>query len=503
MKFSPKIRKNTNRFLLVISILIVISAIWATFVIVRQISNNEHHQVKMWASSIQQKAELIEHSKNFFEQIQLMERSRLQLWAEAVSKAFFEKSAEEFYLYNQIIAENTTIPVIITNQNHEVLHCVNTEFKCTDIEFLQDSLLYEFSKLPPLSIPFMNGTWYFFYKHPKAFIELQQILDNIVHSFIDEIVINSIHSPILIVSEDEKTVIQAGNISPERYANADVLQKTLKQMRAQNTPIEFPIDAFESYLIFYESSIIIRRLAYLPIIAFVLCSMFIWFIIWNIRMSKQSENNKLWVGMSRETAHQLGTPLSSLMGWMEYLRSLHIDESLLVEMEKDINRLTTISERFSKIGSEPRMNTENIVQIVYKSTSYLQPRLSQKIKLHVNVSPNAVILANANAQLIEWVLENLITNAVDAIGTKESGFVEIDISEQTETITIDVIDNGKGISKAQWNTIFEPGFTTRKRGWGLGLPLCYRIIHNYHNGDIFVKQSALGEGTAMRIILNK
>jgi signal transduction histidine kinase len=502
MKLTSKIRNTVNRILLVVSIVVALSTMWATLFIVRKISNDEYRHAKMWASSIQQKAELIEQSKSFFEQIEAMERSKLQLWAEAVSKAFFARSAEEFYLYNKIVEENTTIPVIITNQRHEILHCANTDFDCSKIRVLKDSLYDEFSQLPPLSVPFMNSTLYFFYKHPKAFVEIQDILDGIIHSFIDEIVINSIFAPILIVSEDQKTVIQANNISPERYDNPEALKTTLNYMRAQNTPVQFPIDAFETYYIFYESSIVTRYLAFLPVIAFVLFGIFIWSIIWGLRLSRQSENNKLWVGMSRETAHQLGTPISSLMGWMGYLRSQNVKEDYLVEMEKDIDRLAVISERFSKIGSKPEMTTANVVSTVYNVIHYLQFRLSQKIKFQVNVPSNAVILASVNTQLGEWVLENLFINAVDAIGPKD-GLIQIEITEQHEKVIIDVTDNGSGISRDKWKTIFEAGFTTKSRGWGLGMPLCYRIIHDYHNGDIFVKQSIIGEGTIMRIILNK
>jgi len=502
MTISSKTRKNINRLLFVTSLLVVVSAVWATLIIVRQISGDEHHKVKMWASSIQRKADLIEYSKHFFEQIELAERNKLQLWANALSSFHFARTPGELDLYSQIVEENTTIPVIVTDQHFKVLHCANVDVDCSKITYLRDTLLAEFTQHPPLRVPYMDDTWYFFYKHPKAFIELQQILDDIIHSFIGEIVINSIFAPILVVSKDEQTVIQAGNISSELYVDSTALRNTLNRMRAQNTPIEISIDADEAYLIFYESSIVVKRLAYLPIIAFIIFGIFIFSIIWGMRLTKQSENDKLWVGMSRETAHQLGTPLSSLIGWLELLKNQNVDENYLVEIEKDINRLVVVSERFSKIGSQPKMVTENIVQIVNRSFAYLQPRISQKIKLRMNVVPNAVMLTDVNVQLFEWVLENLTTNAVDAIGTKD-GLIEIDITEQHKTMTIDVVDNGKGIPKNQWRMIFEAGFTTKSRGWGLGLPLCYRIIRYYHKGDIFVKQSVVGEGTTIRIVLNK
>ena len=498
MNISPKIRKNINRFLFVASILVVSSAIWATLIIVRQISNDEHRKVKMWASSVQRKANLIEYSKDFFEQIEQSERNRIQFWAEASLRMSRARSAAEFDLYRQIVLENTTTPVIVTDRNFRILYCANTDFDCSEIGYLKDALLAEFSQHPPL----VFENWYFFYRHPKAFVELQQTLDDVIYSFMDEIVASSIFAPILVVSKDKQTVIQAGNMLPEQYTDPKILQKTLNRMAAQNKPLEFSIDSDESFLIFYESSMVVERLAYLPIIAFIVFVIFILSVIWGMSVSRQSENSKLWVGMSRETAHQLGTPLSSLMGWVEYLKSQNVDERYLVEMGKDIDRLAVISERFSKIGSEPKMSTENIVQIIHKSIAYLQPRLSQKVKLQVNVPARAVMLTSVNVQLFEWVLENLATNAVDAIGTKE-GLIEIHATEQFKTITIDITDNGKGIPKKQWKTIFETGYTSKSRGWGLGLSLCYRIIHSYHKGDIFVKQSVLGKGTTFRIVLKK
>ncbi|MCL2413393.1 MAG: HAMP domain-containing histidine kinase [Bacteroidales bacterium] len=502
MNISSRIRIRINTILLVVSISFMIVAVWAIFSMVQQIRDDERHKVITWVSSVQQKADLIEYSRNFFEQVERMERDKLQFWAESVLGMNRTISGAEFEFHRRVVEENTTIPVIVTDRHLRVMYCANVEFDCEQVEVLEGCLFEEFSQHPPLVIPFMGDRWYFFYKHPQAFRDLQEILDDVIHSFIDEIATSSIFAAVLVVSEDEQTVIKSGNMPADRYSNQEVLRRTLNYMRAQNVPVEFYVGADERYLIFYESSMIARWLAHLPIAAFIIFGIFVVTIIWGIKMSKQSENNKLWVGMSRETAHQLGTPLSSLMGWMEILKNQNVDEQYLTELGKDVDRLTTISERFSKIGSRPKMDTENIVQIVHKSIAYLRPRVSQKTKIQTGVSPNAVMLAGVNAQLLEWVLENLIVNAVDAIGV-DDGLVDIEISEQPKTITIDVTDNGKGIPKKEWKTIFEAGYTTKSRGWGLGLPLCYRIIHNYHNGEIFVKQSVVGEGTTIRIILKK
>jgi signal transduction histidine kinase len=328
------------------------------------------------------------------------------------------------------------------------------------------------------------------------------MFNELIYSFIDEIVENSASVPVLLVTEDERVVLHSGNISSERYADSVVLRQTLKQMRSQNQPFEVS-DGFDTYYVFYESSSILKRLYYIPFIVFVIVAAFVFSIIWVLRTSKHSENNKLWVAMSRETAHQLGTPLSSLIAWVEYLRTQNFEEENLLEIEKDIDRLKMIAERFSKIGSNPVIQSHNVVNTVYDSISYLQfRRLSRKIKFQVNVPPETEVFVNINPQLLEWVFENLSTNAADAIGVND-GLIQIDITEHRKTVFIDITDNGKGIPKNKWKLIFETGYTVKPRGWGLGLPLSHRIVHDYHKGKIFVKNSVVGEGTTFRIIFNK
>jgi len=502
MHIPLRIRRHINLFLFIASVTVMVAAVWIIFAMVRQINEDERNKVITWVSSVQQKADLIEYSRNFFEQIEEIERDRLQFWGEALLRMTHTQCNTEFEFYRRIVAESTTIPVIVTDRNLRILICQNTEFGCENITYLADELLDEFSQFLPIEISYMNEHWYIFYKYPQAFIDLQETLDDVIHSFIDEIATSSIFAAILVVSEDERTVIRSGNMPSELYADPENLRRTLNRMRAQNAPLKFFVDADKKYFVFYESSIIASRLAYLPIFAFIIFGIFVAVIAWVMKVSIQSENNKLWVGMSRETAHQLGTPLSSLMGWIEVLRSENVDEHHLTEMKKDIDHLTVISERFSKMGSQPKMVTENIAQIVHKSIDYLQPRIPPKTRIRTDVPANAVMLTYANIQLLEWVLENLVVNAVDAIGTGD-GVIDIGVTEQPKTITIDITDSGKGIPKNMWKAIFETGYTTKSRGWGLGLPLCYRIIHNYHKGDIFVKQSVVGEGTTFRIILKK
>jgi len=216
--------------------------------------------------------------------------------------------------------------------------------------------------------------------------------------------------------------------------------------------------------------------------------------------SRRVEQNQVWVGMAKETAHQLGTPLSSLIAWVEYLKLKDVDENTLKELSKDINRLETITERFSKIGSIPKLDQENLTEVINNSLDYLRARISKKVIISLETSTDNGVTALVNPSLFSWVLENIIKNAVDSM--KGNGNIDVYITDQTQFIYIDISDTGAGIPRAQQKTIFEPGFTTKKRGWGLGLSLTKRIIENYHSGKIFVKQSD-ENGTTFRIVLNK
>jgi signal transduction histidine kinase len=219
--------------------------------------------------------------------------------------------------------------------------------------------------------------------------------------------------------------------------------------------------------------------------------------------SRKAEQNQVWVGLAKETAHQLGTPLSSLMAWIEYFKSdpKFADDEVIPELEKDVERLVMITARFSNIGSMPTLKPENLCEILYHITDYLRKRISSKIRINVNCPEEHIPLISVNKHLFEWVIENICKNAVDAMPGK--GEININLKVQPNNkLFIDIADNGKGISKSNVNRVFEPGFSTKKRGWGLGLTLAKRIIENYHRGKIFVKQSEINKGTTFRIILD-
>ena len=265
------------------------------------------------------------------------------------------------------------------------------------------------------------------------------------------------------------------------------------------TPQTYDPDA--DYIeICYDNSLMLTRLAYYPYIQLSVVIIFVLIAIFSLFTSMKAEQNKVWVGLSKETAHQLGTPISSLMAWTEVLKENYPDDVLLPEMEKDVKRLERIAERFSKIGSLPEPKPEDICQIMNRVVEYMDKRTSNKVVINTHF-PKDKVVVNIMASLFEWVMENLCKNAVDAMDGH--GQIDIYLEENEKTVMIDVKDTGKGISKSHFSSVFTPGFTTKKRGWGLGLSLAKRIVEQYHKGRIFVKSSELGKGTTFRIELKK
>ncbi len=291
------------------------------------------------------------------------------------------------------------------------------------------------------------------------------------------------------------------HLVPDNVINhPDLLRRKLTEMAETNPmlTIEFP---YETFYFFYGESNLLKMLVYFPYVQLGIIVVFILFGYITFHSSKQDEQNRVWIGLAKETAHQLGTPTSSLLGWVEYLRSQDIDQGAVEEMNKDIIRLTKVVDRFSKIGSETTLSEGVINEIVGNSVLYFRTRVPRNVTISYNGLAMAQEKAMINEALFEWVIENLLKNALDAL----SGFGTIDVrlSSDADWIYIDVTDSGKGMAKANFKRVFTPGFTTKTRGWGLGLSLSKRIIEGYHNGRIFVLDSEIDKGTTMRIMLKK
>lgn len=276
------------------------------------------------------------------------------------------------------------------------------------------------------------------------------------------------------------------------------LKQIIPSLREKNRFFEINVmDDWKQFL-YYDDSILLQRLHYYPYVQLMAIVVLLLLFYYMLLSAKRSEQNRVWVGLSKETAHQLGTPIQSLMGWVELLKNSDNSESnsIGIEMDKDVVRLRTVADRFSKIGSEPVLEKEDLRQIVSNVASYMQLRSSQSINITTTV-PQEPVEAYVCAPLFAWVIENLCKNAIDA-QDKPKEQIHI-ILQKEDKIVIEVIDNGKGIAKNQWKKIFSPGYTTKKRGWGLGLALVKRIVEEYHHGRIFVKSSTLGQGTTFRL----
>ena len=320
-------------------------------------------------------------------------------------------------------------------------------------------------------------------------------------------VLNSNHIIPVIVLDKQGEVLTFRNINKEFRENEDsiaYISRLAENYRAMGKEIKIDMttdyDNDDYIIVCYDESIMLRRLAVYPYIQLCIVCLFVLISIFALFATTRAEQNKVWVGLSKETAHQLGTPISSLMAWNEVFKEAYPDDPLISEMEKDVKRLERIAERFSKIGSVPEPRQENILDVLERVVVYMDKRTSRKVKI-VTHFPEAPVRVNLISSLFEWVAENLCKNAVDAMGG--SGQIDIYVDETDKNVYVEVTDTGKGIPSGNFQSVFKPGFTTKERGWGLGLSLAKRIIEEYHHGKIYVKDSELNVGTTFRIELQK
>jgi nitrogen-specific signal transduction histidine kinase len=314
-----------------------------------------------------------------------------------------------------------------------------------------------------------------------------------------EIISKNTTIPIFITDNKER-IIDHNNIDEEITKDSIALKKYFNSIKNDNQPIKMERSKNKYQLVYYGDSPLLNKLKYYPV-ALLLIIILFGAVVYNFyRATKMATQNKLWAGMAKETAHQIGTPLSSLIGWLEILKLENVEESTIIEIEKDINRLQTITDRFSKIGSEPSLEKRDIIKETKSSFDYLQSRVSKQVAFTF-LSPEHPIYVAINPALHSWTIENLVKNAIDAM--KGKGSLTIAISELENEVKIKITDTGKGIPKKQFGKVFEPGFTTKKRGWGLGLSLTKRIVQEYHKGKIKVIHSEIGKGTTMQISYRK
>lgn len=488
--------KKIKFIVLALSVILAIGALFAIYKTAEQIRKSEQEKVKLWASAISQKGQLVQYTENFFKEVESEEQRKMELYVKA-QKSLIGGTNLEMAL--EVIANNHTIPVIITDKQMRITSYNNVAIP-DSMKMLEGALLEEFSQNTPIPYKIWGMDFILHYKESYIYTELRSVLDGLNKSFLSEITQNSVNVPVIIVDSLQGMVLGSGNINEKEFCSPELLADKLCEMEVENAPIEIRMPNNCRAYIFYEKTPLLKMLGWVPVV-YLFIAIILILISYNLfRTARTMEQNKIWVGLAKETAHQLGTPISSLIAWSEYLQGKTLTDEYIVEIKKDLDRLETITHRFSKIGSVPELKPCDINNVISKTVQYLQSRTSKKVEYVVNL-PEEPLSYPINNYLFEWVIENLCKNAIDAMNG--SGTITIIASRENNHIYIDIGDTGKGIPTSIQKKIFESGYTTKQRGWGLGLSLAKRIIEEYHDGKIFLKYSIIGQGSVFRIELTE
>lgn len=498
--------KSRWKLMLVIgAFFIAIASLVYTNGLVNKVEQEERTKVKLWAEAIQNKANMVKYANSLFNQIGADERQKVKLWAQAEKKIGDPNAPlDDLSFLLDVIKNNRTVPVILTDEKGTPQSYLNIPDSLKalhhDTAYLKSQVRLMRRQHTPIEINVYKGQKnYLYYSDSKLFTDLQIVLNDLVESFMKDVQNNASSVPVILMDSTQTIIMESGNVDKLKIKDSVYRKSLIADMRQSNPPIEIELPDEGKQYIFYEESTLSKELRYYPYFELGIISLFIMLAYFLFNSARRSEQNRVWVGMAKETAHQLGTPLTSLMAWIDYLKSKNVE--LTDEMEKDVKRLATITQRFSKIGSAPQLEAFDVMDELRETEDYIRTRSSQKVKFSLNMSPDTDTVALLNPPLFSWVIENLFRNAIDAMSGQ--GSISMDVSQQGNTVIIDISDTGKGIAKGKFKTVFEPGYTTKSRGWGLGLSLCKRIIEDYHGGKIFVKYSELNKGTTFRIILRK
>lgn len=499
---SKNFQKTQWKWLLFLSAFIaLVFIVYYSSKLINNIAQEERKRIKIWAGAISYKAQFLNETERFFNSIKLEEGNHATLLAKTIKKVAEAGFDEDLSFYQEIISSNSTIPTIITNTHGDIDVAVNVPDSVLSMKNVSE-LGKELDKYVKIQLRYYaNDYLTVYYKESQMYSDLHVVIDNLIQSFFQETVINSASVPVIITDSTKNNVINAGNIEESILSSPSDMKQRLQLMKEENAPIELKLFNQGTCYIFYEESSVLKKLRIFPFIELAIVIVFIVVAYLLFSVTRRAEQNRVWVGMSKETAHQLGTPISSLMAWTELLKEMPVDQSIPVEMEKDVHRLETIAQRFSKIGSAPVLEPTDLLLVIGEFYPYLQSRISSMVNISFQKPQIESIVLPLNRHLFEWVIENLCKNAVDAMDGK--GSITIEVTEEKNRVFVDIKDTGKGIPVKLQKRIFLPGYTSKNRGWGLGLTLARRIINEYHKGKLFVKSSVMDQGTTMRIQLNK
>ena len=494
-------KKRWKWALAAIALLFIAASLWYTNRLVRSIAEQETRQVKMWAAAMEQQAMMMKSTEDFFNKVSEQEQLRVDLLANAYRRLIDISSNENTTVYLEILHNNISIPLVVTDTKDNILFKSNLPPNQDTKKAFDEEMKATYSKFPPIKIdPGYGIVQYLYYNESLIYTELKAVLEGMIDHFMEEITLNSVGAPVIITNEDQSKILSFGNLDSIQMRDTAFVRHQLEVMRNENDPLQIEFMNTGKASIYYRTSDLVEQMRYYPVVQFVVAALIILIAYLLFSSARRSEQNQVWAGMAKETAHQLGTPISSLMGWIELLKMQEEPFMGTHEMEKDLERLQIVADRFSKIGSVPVPEPTDINYLIRDTMDYLQKRFSKKFEFEINL-PEGELIMPLIPSLFRWVLENLTKNAIDAMGDK--GKITLDLIDDGDHIHLDLSDTGKGIPKSKIKQVFNPGYTSKKRGWGLGLSLAKRIIEDYHKGKIFVKSSVVGEGTTFRITLRK
>ena len=480
-------KQRWKRVLLVAAAVIVVATLWYSNDIAQRIRREEQTKVRLWSEAIVQRAQLVGYTQQLFEELGSEEAGKADRLADAYRLINNPPRGMDLTFVTDYLWSNKTIPVLIFDERDELLYRVNVP-KGVDLDSLKASMR---AANEPIVFDDVGHTIY--WSESVRFSELKDVMQDLIDSFISETVLNSASVPVIMTDSSRTNVVRYQRVDSAAVADPAQFQSMLADMASANEPIAVDLPGEGRQYIYFADSIVLTQLRYYPLVQLVLIAVFTLVAYLIFSSFRRAEQDQVWVGMAKETAHQLGTPLSSLMAWVGLLESEGVRPDYLGEMNKDIVRLNTVVDRFSKIGSKPILKQHDVVDVVRDTVEYMRPRVSKNVEM-VFDAPTASVTAALSPPLFSWVLENLIRNAVDAMDGE--GQIRLTVAQSELGVLVTVSDTGPGIPKSKRKEIFQPGYTTKARGWGLGLSLCKRIIEEYHGGRIEV-----GEGEGANFVL--
>lgn len=502
-------RKQRWKWLLLVAASIIVGiSLWYSSRLVQKISESEKRNVELWAEAVRRKALMMEATSQLYSKIENEERKKVELFAEAsrlLPTIPLDKDSVFDFVFH-VIRNNETVPAIITDGKGHIGQWRNLDTalakdpawlqqQLQEMRMQHDSIFYQSDLLT-------HTNYYLYYKNSEIFNEIRSSYEDNERSFIREVAANPSLAPSVYFDSTAMRIYAYGNLDSARLKSDSLnyLEEAFRTIRDNGDTVIIRLGhSKKPNVVFFTESPQLQQLRYFPVIQFIVIGMFLLVAYLLFSTSRRAEQNNVWVGMAKETAHQLGTPLSSLIAWLEYLKLKGVNDEMTREIAKDVKRLEMITERFSKIGSQPKLDVENIVDALDTAIDYIRSRSPKSVQFHYSATGR--IDVPLNVPLFAWVIENLCRNAIDAMDGQ--GEITVEVTDLQQIVYIDITDTGKGIPRSRQKTIFEPGFTTKQRGWGLGLSLCKRIVEQYHRGEIFVKRSEPGKGTTFRIVLKK